>query len=70
MIFTHCLLVYVALWLSGYNACLVNRRSQVQIQAVPRFHIILLFIIMFTKFICQNDFHLLSTNLCGDVASW
>ena len=52
MIFTHCLLIYVALWLSGYNACLVNRRSQVHIQAVPRFHIILLFIMMFTKFIC------------------
>ena len=52
MIFTHCLLFYVALWLSGYNACLVNRRCLVQIQAVPHFHIILLFIIMFTKFIC------------------
>ena len=52
MIFTHSLLYYVALWLSGKSICLVNRRSLVQIQAVPHFHIILLFIIMFTKFIC------------------
>ena len=68
MTFTHCLLIYVALWLSGYNACLVNRISQVQIQAVPHFQIILWFLIMFTKFICQNDFHLLSTNSRGAVA--
>ena len=51
MIFNHCLILKVALWLSGQSACLVNRRSLVQIQAVPHFHIILLFIIMFTKFI-------------------
>ena len=43
---------YVVQWLSGKIACLVNGRSLVQIREVPHFHIILLFIIMFTKFIC------------------
>ena len=52
MISIYCLRTYVVLWLSGYSACLGNGRSLVQIQAVPHFHIILLFIIMFTKFIC------------------
>ena len=33
----------------------------VQIRAVPHFQIIFLFVIMFTRFICQNDFHSLST---------
>ena len=68
MIFTHCLLFYVALWLSGYRACLVNRRSLVQIRAVSHFQIILSFVIMFTRFICQYDFHLLSTTSGGVVA--
>ena len=52
MISIYCLPAYVVLWLSGKSVCLVNRRFLVQIQAVPHFHIILLFIIMFTKFIC------------------
>ena len=39
MIFTHCLVFYVALWLSGYSACLVNRRSLVQIRAASHFQI-------------------------------
>ena len=37
----------------------------VQIRAAPHFQIILLLVIMFTRFICQNDFHPLSTNLRG-----
>ena len=68
MIFTHCLLFYVALWLRGLTACLVNRRYLVQIRAVPHFQIILWFVIMFTRFICQNDFHPLLYELtwcCG-----
>ena len=68
MIFTHCLRFYVALWLSGYSACLVNRRSLVQILAVPHFQIILWFIIMFTLFVFQNDFHPLSNIESGSVA--
>ena len=40
----------------------------VQIQAVPHFQIIFLFVIMFPRFICQNDFHPLSTNSRGAVA--
>ena len=68
MIFTHCLDFYVALWLSGYSACLVNRRSQVRIQAVPHFQIILSFVVLITRFICQNEFHLLSTTSRGAVA--
>ena len=57
----------MVLWLSGTNACLVNGRSLVQIRAVPHFQIILWFIIMFTRFICQNDFHPLSTSSPGAV---
>ena len=68
MISIYCLLFYVAQWLGGYRACLVNRRSLVQIRAVPHFQIILSFVIMFTRFISQNDFHLLSTNSGGAVA--
>ena len=34
----------------------------VQIRVVPHFQIILLLVIMFTRFICQNDFHPFSTN--------
>ena len=40
----------------------------VQNRAVRHFQIILLFVIMFTRFICQNDFHPLSTNSVGAVA--
>ena len=40
----------------------------VQIRGVPHFQITLLFVIMLTRFICQNDFHPLSTNLRGAVA--
>ena len=68
MIFTHCLVFDVALWLSGYSACLVDRRSLVEIRAAPHFQIVLLLVIMFTRFICQNDFHPLSTNSRGAVA--
>ena len=68
MIFTHCLVFCVALWLGGYSACLVNRRSLVQIRAAPHFETILLLVIMFTMFLFQNDFHLLSTFLRGTVA--
>ena len=39
-----------------------------QIRAVPHFQIILSFIIMFTLFVFQNDFHPLSTNSRGVVA--
>ena len=41
MISIHCLRSHVVLWLSGKCACLVNRRSLVQIRAVPHFQIIL-----------------------------
>ena len=68
MISIYCLQTYVVLWLSGKSACLVSRRSLVQIRAVPHFQIILLFVIMFTRFIWQYDFHPLSTNSRGAVA--
>ena len=68
MISIHCLRTHVVLWLSGKIAYVVNGRSLVQIRAVPQFHIILLFIIMFTMFLFQNDFHPLSTFLRGAVA--
>ena len=67
MISIYCLRTYVVLWLSGKSACLVNRRALVQIQTVP-LQIILLFVIMFTRFIWQNDFHPLSTNSRAAVA--
>ena len=57
MISIHCLQTPVVLWLSGKISCLVNGVSLVQIRAVPHFHIILLFIIMFTMFLFQNYFH-------------
>ena len=60
MISIHCLQTHVVLWHSGKSACLVNRRSLVQIRAVPHFQIILWLIIMFTLFVFQNDFHPLS----------
>ena len=68
MISIHCLRSHVVLWLSGKCACLVNRRSLVQIRAVPHFQIVLWFVIMFIRFICQNYFHLLSTTSRGAVA--
>ena len=40
----------------------------VQIRAASHFQIIHLLVIMFTRFICQNDFHPLSTNSRGVVA--
>ena len=60
--------VLLALWLSGDSAWLVNRRSLVQIRAVTHFQIILWFIIMFTLFVFQNDFHPLSNFESGSVA--
>ena len=61
MISIYCLRTYVLLWVSGKTACLGNGRYLVQIRAVHHFQIILSFVVMFTRFICQNDFHLLST---------
>ena len=66
MISIHCLQT-VVLWLSK-SACLVNRRSLVQIRAVPHFQIILWLIIMFTLFVFQNDFHPLSNFEIGSGA--
>ena len=68
MISIYCLSTYVVLWLSGKSDCLVNGRSLVPNRAVPHFRIILSFVIMFTRFICQNDFHPLSTIARGAVA--
>ena len=68
MIFIYFLRTQLVLWHSGKSACLVNRRSLVQIRALPNFQIILWFIIMFTLFVFQNDFHPLSTFLRGAVA--
>ena len=60
MISIHCPRTHVVLWHSGKSGCLVNRRSLVQIRAVPHFQIILWFMIMFTLFVFQNDLHPLS----------
>ena len=68
MISIHCLLTHVVPWLRGKSVCLANRRSLVQIRAVPHFQIILWFIIMFTLFVFQNDFHPLSNFESGSVA--
>ena len=68
MISIYCLRTYVVLWLSGKSASLVNGRSLLQIRAVPHFQIILWFIIMFTLFVFQNDFHPLSDFESGSVA--
>ena len=68
MIFIYSLRTQVVLWHSGKSACLVNRRSLVEIRAVPHFQIILWFIIMFTLFVFQNDFHPLSKFERGSVA--
>ena len=68
MISIHFLRTHVVLLHSGKSGCLVNRRSLVQIRAVPHFQIILWFIIMFTLFVFQNDFHPLSNVESGYVA--
>ena len=60
MISIHCPRSHVVLWHSGKSGCLLNRRSLVQIRAVPHFQIILRFIIMFTLFVFQNGLHPLS----------
>ena len=67
MISIHCLQTHVVLWHSGKSACLVNRRSLVHIRAVPHHLIILWFMVMFTMFVFQNDFHRLSI---FNVALW
>ena len=71
MIFVHCLRLYVALWLSGQSACLVNRRSLVQIRAAPKIKMMeISFIILFTRFICLNYVYPLCpffTGLCSAV---
>ena len=57
---------FVALWLS---ACLVNRGSLLQIRVAANIEIMQIrIVIMFTKFICQNDFRPLSTFIRGAVA--
>ena len=68
MISIHCPRTHVVPWHSGKSGCLVNRRSLVQIRAVPHFQIILWFLIMFTLFVFQNDFHPLSNVEIGAVA--
>ena len=68
MISIHCPRSQVVLWHSGKSGCLLNRRSLVQIRAVPHFQIILRFIIMFTLFVFQNDLHPLSNVESGSVA--
>ena len=67
MISIHCPRTRVVLWHSGKRVCLVNRGSLVQIREVPHFQIILWFIIMFTLFVFQNDFHPLSNVESGSV---
>ena len=63
--------VIVALWLSGQSACLVNRRSLVQIPAAPNIEMMeISFIILFTRFICLNYVYPLCTFLRGFVALW
>ena len=68
MISIHCPRTHVVLRHSGKSGCLVNTGSLVQIRAVPHFQIILWFIMMFTLFVFQNDFHPLSNVECGSVA--
>ena len=68
MISIHCLRTRVVLWHSGKSASVVNRRSLVQMRGVPRFQIILWFIIMFTLFVFQNGFHPLSNFKTSNVA--
>ena len=53
----------------GYSVCLVNRGSLVQIRVVANIEVMQIrIVIMFTKFICQNDFRPLSTLIRGAVA--
>ena len=53
----------------GYSACLVNRGSLVQIRVTANIEVMQIrIVIMFTKFICQNDFRPLSTFIRGAVA--
>ena len=68
MIFIYCLRTHVVLWHSGKSAWLVNRRSLVQIRAVPHFQIILWLIIMFTLFVFQHNIHPLCNFESGSVA--
>ena len=51
------------------SACLVNRGSLVQIRVAANIEVMQIrIVIMFTKFICQNDFRPLSTFIRGAVA--
>ena len=71
MIFVHCLRVYVALWISGQSVCLVNSKSLVQIRAAPNIEMMQIrLIIVFTKFICLNDFYPLCPFVRGAEALW
>ena len=67
--FIRCVRFYGALYRCGYSVCLVNRGSLVQIRVVANIEVMqITIVIMFTKFICQNDFHPLSTLIRGAVA--
>ena len=51
------------------SACLVNRGSLLQIRVAANLEVMQIrIVIMFTKFICQNDFRPLSTFIRGAVA--
>ena len=67
--FIRCVRFYGDLYRCGYSVCLVNRGSLVQIRVVANIEVMqITIVIMFTKFICQNDFHPLSTLIRGAVA--
>ena len=66
--FIRCVRFYVALLRCGYSACLVNRRSLVQIGEAPNMEI--RFIIVFTKFICLNEVYPFCPFVRGFVALW
>ena len=60
-----------ALWVSGESACLVNRRSLVQIRAAPNIEMMeISFIILFIRFICLNYVYPWCTFLRSFVALW
>ena len=46
----------------------MSSKQEIPGSNLPYFQIILWFVIMLTRLICQDDFHLLSMNSPGDVA--
>ena len=69
--FIRCVLLYGALQRGGNSACLVNRRSLVQIRVAPNVEMMeISFIILFTRFICLNYFYPLCALLRGFVSLW